>query len=152
MREKLKDDKYAKELLFKFIFVLAVAIVALLLINVMNINKDGRSQIIDEDGATEYDGTESGFTAEETRLAKVLSQISGVGAVDVMISYENNEEKNSIFSETSEESSQKVRGVIITAAGAGSPIIKNDIMHAVATLFDIPIQNVIVFEKNEEVL
>jgi hypothetical protein len=150
LKEKLKDDKYAKELLFKFIFALSVAIVALLLINVMNINKDGRSQIIDEDGATEYLETGNGPTREEARLALLLSEINGVGTVDVMISYESNEEKDSIFSETTDKGTERIRGVIITAAGAESPIIKNNLMHAVATLFDIPIQKVIVFEKNEE--
>lgn len=150
MREKLKDDKFARELLFKFIFALAITIVALLILNVMNMEKDGRRQIIDEDGATEYEETYSP-TKEEVRLTQILSQMKGVGNVDVMISYEEDEDKTTMFQEETTEN-RWVIGVIVTASGAENPVIKNDIMRAVSTLFDIPIGQVIVFEKNEEVL
>ena len=54
MKEKLKDDKFVKDLLYKFLSVLVIAIVALLLLNVLTQSKDGRTQIVDEDGGSEY--------------------------------------------------------------------------------------------------
>ena len=69
MKEKLKDDKFVKDLLYKFLSVLVIAVAALLLLNVMTQNKDGRKQIIDEDGGSEYSETASP-TNEERKLAK----------------------------------------------------------------------------------
>lgn len=149
MREKLKDDKFAKDLLYKFIFALALAIVALLLLNVLSMNKDGRSQIIDENGAEEVEQT-NGMTSEEMRLATVLSQINGVGSVQVMISYRNQKTSDTMFYSSDDADTGEIRGVIVTATGAGSSVVKHDIKSAVSTLFDIPTQKVIVFEKNEE--
>lgn len=152
MKEKLKDDKFAKDLLIKFISVLVIASIALLLLNVMTQSKDGRTQIVDEDGATEYSDSNSeiGITREESRLKEILSGIKGVGEVDVLITYEVTNAEESVFESNTDNEGGKVRGVLVTASGAGSPIIQNNIMNAVAAVFDIPIQNVMVFEKNEE--
>lgn len=149
MKEKLKNDKYAKDLLIKFISLLIIASVTLLLLNVMTQNKDGRTQIVDEDGATEYleGSSESGATREELRLAEILSGIKGVGEVDVMITYEDTEAVHSMFDNGNGSREGKVKGVIVTAAGADSSIVKNDITNAVSAVFDIPVQNVMVFEK-----
>ena len=54
MKEKLKNDKFATELLYKFLAVLMVASVALLMFNVLSEGKDGRRQIVDDNGGTEY--------------------------------------------------------------------------------------------------
>lgn len=149
MKEKLKDDKFAKDLLFKFISVLVIASAALLLLNVMTGDKDGRMQIIDENGGSEYQD-EYGETMEEARLARILSDIKGVGRVDVMITYVVPEETGSVFTDSDQTLEKKVRGVIVTARGAESPVIARDIINAVSAVYDIPAKNVIVFEKNEE--
>lgn len=149
MKEKLKNDKFAKDLLFKFITVLVIASAALLLLNVMSQNRDGRMQIIDEDGGAEY-SEENGTTREEARLAKILSDIKGVGSADVMLTYTEAEETQSVFSGSGAGQMKKVRGVIVTAEGAGNPVIKNNIINAVSAVYDIPVKNVIVFEKNGE--
>lgn len=149
MKEKLKDDKFARSLLFKFISVLVIASIAVLLLNVMTQNKDGRMQIIDEDGGSEYE--QARVTKEELRLAEILSKIKGVGQVDVMITHKDTKMSQSVFGDNEDSQEMKVSGVIITASGANNPIIKNNITNAVASVYDIPIQNVMVFEKIEEV-
>ncbi len=149
MKEKLNNDKFAKDLLFKFITVLIIASAALLLLNVLSQNKDGRMQIIDEDGGTEYSQM-TAITLEEARLAKILSDIKGVGSVGVMLSYTEPEEIQSVFSNIGEAKMKKIKGVIVTAQGAENPVIKNNIKNAVSAVYDIPLKNVIIFEKNGE--
>lgn len=151
MKEKLKDDKFVKDLLYKFLSVLVIAIVALLLLNVMTQNKDGRTQIVDEDGGSEYWETAAiESTPEERKLSKILSQIKGVGDVNVMLTYESTETTGDLFSGKEETAGGKVRGAIIAAEGGADIVVKKNILEAVTALFDIPVQNVKVYEKIEE--
>ena len=149
MKEKLKDDKFVKDLLFKFLSVLVIAIVALLLLNVMTQSKDGRTQIVDEDGGSEYwEAIES--TPEERKLSEILSKIKGVGDVQVMLTYESAETAGDLFHGKDENAGRKVKGAVIAAAGGADIIVKSNILEAVTALFDIPVQNVKVYEKIEE--
>jgi len=149
LKEKLKDDKFVKDLLYKFLSLLIIAIVALLLLNVMTQNKDGRTQIIDEDGGTEYWET-TASTLEERKLERILSSIKGVGDVSVMLTYEDTGSSNDIFSNEGAKSGGEVKGAIITAAGGADAVAKRNILEAVTALFNIPVQNVKVYEKIEE--
>ena len=149
MKEKLKDDKFVKDLLYKFLSLLIIAIVALLLLNVMTQNKDGRTQIIDEDGGTEYWET-TASTLEERKLERILSSIKGVGDVSVMLTYEDTGSSNDIFSNEGAKSGGEVKGAIITAVGGADAVAKRNILEAVTALFNIPVQNVKVYEKIEE--
>ena len=149
MKEKLKDDKFVKNLLYKFLSVLIIAIVALLLLNVMTQSKDGRTQIIDEDGGAEYWET-TASTLEEKKLEKILSSIKGVGDVSVMLTYEDAGTSKDIFSNEESSVSGEVRGAIITAEGGADAVAKRNILEAVTALFNIPVQNVKVYEKIEE--
>ena len=134
LREKLKEDSFIKELVPKMLFACLVAILGLLLLNVLSEDRDGRKQIIDEDGGSEY---ASGFfenaaedaTEEERRLSSILGSVDGVGLVHVMVG-EN--------------------GVIVAAEGASDAIVKNEIINAVSALYGIPAGNVKVFEKERE--
>ncbi|HPO03966.1 MAG TPA: hypothetical protein PLV37_00440 [Bacillota bacterium] len=148
MKEKLKDDKFVKDLLYKFLSVLVIAVAALLLLNVMTQNKDGRKQIIDEDGGSEYSETASP-TNEERKLAEILGSIKGVGDVNVMISYDRSETNVDFFQDKKAETA-KVKGAVITATGGGEAVTKHSIIDAVTALYDIPVQNVKVFEKEGE--
>lgn len=121
MWEKFKNDKNTKDLMIKLITVLIIASIALLSFDVMTQSNDGRKQIVDENGGT------------ETALCTILQDIKGVGAVDVMIQYEEGE--------------QKVMGVIVTAEGAGNAVVKNNVTNAVSAVFNIPVSNVMVYEK-----
>jgi len=149
LKEKLKDDKFVKNLLYKFLSVLIIAIVALLLLNVMTQSKDGRTQIIDEDGGAEYWET-TASTLEEKKLEKILSSIKGVGDVSVMLTYEDAGTSKDIFSNEESSVSGEVRGAIITAEGGADAVAKRNILEAVTALFNIPVQNVKVYEKIEE--
>jgi hypothetical protein len=120
MWEKYKGMLNAKEMIYKLITVMVVISLALLVFEVMTNDKDGRQQIVDEDGGT------------EASLTMILSDIKGVGEVDVMITYGDED---------------TVTGVIVTAKGAGSSIVKNNLTNAVAAVFNIPVSNVMVFEK-----
>ena len=112
-----------KETMVKIIGAIIVASVFLLTISILTDSHDSRRQISDDDGAT------------ESALCSFLSEVKGVGDVDVMIQY-------------GEES--KVSGVIVTAQGAEDPVVKTSIIKGVSTLFDIPASSVMVFEKNQE--
>lgn len=112
-----------KETMVKLIGAVIVAAVFLLTISILTDSHDSRRQISDDDGAT------------ESALCSFLSEIKGVGDVNVMIQY-------------GEES--KVSGVIVTAQGAEDPVVKTSIVKGVSTLFDIPASSVMVFEKNQE--
>lgn len=116
-------EKINKENLIRIITVLIIASIVLLAMSILTDTGDGRKQIIDKDGGT------------ETALCSILSEIKGVGQVNVMIDYTDE---------------NQVKGVIVTAEGAGSPVVKNNIINGVATVFDIPVSSVIVFEKNSE--
>ena len=107
----------------KLISVLIVAAIFFLAMSILTDNDDGRKMISDNNGAS------------ESALCSILSEIKGVGAVSVLVEY-------------GEEST--VCGVIVTAEGAGNPVVKNDIVKGVSTLYDIPTSSVMVFEKKEE--
>ena len=149
MWDKLKNDKYVKDLLVKLLTILFVAVIALLLFDVLTQSKDGRRQIVDMDGGTEYTEETAMATEEEIRLEEILSQMKGVGDTNVMITYQNVEKTDTVFSSESSNNDRKVEGVIVASEGAGDIIIKSNIINAVATVFDIPASNVVVFEKSK---
>lgn len=151
MWDKLKNDKNLKDLLVKLITVLFVAVIALLLFDVLTQSKDGRRQIVDMDGGSEYSQEEGSTLAsnEEMKLEQILSEIKGVGTTSVMITYRNSEDTSTAFNTENSKKNPIVEGVIITSEGAGDIIVKSKIIDAVATLFDIPATNVMVFEKSD---
>lgn len=121
MLEKLKTDPKAKELIIKIIAIVIILCVALLSFDVFTQNKDGRKQIIDDDGGT------------EAALCSILTDIKGVGDVDVMLQYNEKEQ---------------ISGAIVTAEGAGDPVVRNNLVNAVRAVFNIPVSSVMVFEKD----
>lgn len=116
MLEKWKNNDKA----LKIVALIIIVAVMLLSLDVFTQNRDGRRQIVDEDGGT------------ETELCTILSDIDGVGQVDVMLQYDEDE---------------KITGAIVTAEGAGNPIVKNNLINAVRAVFNIPSSSVEVFEK-----
>ena len=107
--------------LTKVVTVLLIASIGILALSVLSDTSDGRKQIIDRDGS-------------EEKLCSLLSEIKGAGTVEVMVEY-------------SEDST--VSGVIVIAEGGNNPVIANDLTNGVATLYDIPVSSVIVFEKEQ---
>lgn len=125
MFKRYFDSLNIKENGVKIIAVLIVTAVLLLSFDVFTHNKDERRQIVDEDGGV------------ESELCLILSDIDGVGEVDVMLQYDNDEQ---------------VTGAIVTAEGADDPIIKNKVISAVMALFNISATSVEVFEKNKRIM
>lgn len=150
MWEKLKNDKYVKDLLIKLVTVLFIAAMLLLLFDVVTKSRDGRRQIVDMDGGSEITQTQaSAATSEERRLEQILSEIKGVGNTRVMITYQQEETlTSSVFSNESSNRSPKVEGVIVTCEGADNIIVKTNVINAVAAVFNIPATSVMVFEKS----
>ncbi len=120
MFDKFFKEGKSKDIILKLITVAVIAAVLLVAFDVITQDRDSRRQIIDEDGGSEM------------TLSEILTDIDGVGEVDVMI--RQGEEHD-------------ISGVIITAEGAGDPVIKENITWAVAAVYNIPASNVVVFEK-----
>ncbi len=113
----------SKKALRGLVTLLLVGAILIMALSIFSQNKDGRRQIIDMDGSS------------EERLASVLSGIKGAGDVDAAIEYGQD---------------GKVVGVIVTAEGARIPAVAQNLSKGVATLYDIPVSSVTVFEKEQE--
>ena len=120
MFDKFFKEGKSKDIIIKLITIAVIAAVLLVAFDVLTQDRDSRRQIIDDSGGSEM------------TLSEILTDIDGVGEVDVMI---RQGEDNGIS------------GVIITAEGAGDPVIKENITRAVAAVYNIPASNVVVFEK-----
>lgn len=145
MEEKKKKSR--KETVHQLITAAVIAALALLLLNVLSVNRDGRRQIVDNDGTEEYLAREEEMEhEEEKRLAEILSQMKGVGQVEVMMTWQE-PETVSVFSSNQEAEKRKVKGVMIAAEGASQAVVRDKIISAVSAVFDLPPANVMVFEK-----
>lgn len=117
-----EKPKITKESMLKIITAIIVASIFLLTISILTDDNDSRKQISDSDGAS------------ENALIQILSEIEGVNDVNVLVQY--NKEND-------------IAGIIVTARGTKDPIIKNNILKGVATLYDIPVSSVMVFERKQ---
>jgi hypothetical protein len=117
------DRLVKKDGLMRAAVIILIGSILFLTLNVLTTDKDGRRQIIDNDGGT------------EERLCSVLSGIRGAGQVEVMVDYSDD---------------LQVSGVIVTAEGGGDPVVASSLTRAVTTLYGIPVSRVIVFEKEQE--
>ena len=120
MQEKFKISPELKNMLMRALVCAVVIAVGFLAVDAFTQGRDGRRQIVDDDGAS------------ETALIEILSDIKGAGDVDVMVKYDDG---------------GGVTGVIVTASGAGSVVVRNNLTNAVSAVFNIPVSNVMVFEK-----
>ena len=116
-------EKIGKENFTRLVKALLIAAIAILALNLLLSDTDGRKQVLDGNGGT------------EEKLCSVLSSIEGAGNVEVMVEY---------------DSRDQVKGVIVLADGAGSPVVEKKLTDGVATLYDIPVSSVIVFEKKSD--
>lgn len=113
---------------------------------------------------------------EEKRLSEILSQIDGAGSVSVMITYYSSSEKNIAYETKQNTASRedkseksvdkkavmtdgepmvvkevypKVKGVIVTAQGAGDASVRKAISEAVAASLDVPVHRICIYKKEE---
>ena len=120
MQEKFKISPELKDMLMRALVCAVVIAVGFLAVDAFTQGRDGRRQIVDDDGAS------------ETALIEILSDVKGAGDVDEMVKYDDG---------------GGVTGVIVTASGAGSVVVRNNLTNAVSAVFNIPVSNVMVFEK-----
>ena len=118
MFEKLK---ISKETLSKLIIVIFVAAIFMLTMSILTDEQDTRRRVSDSNGAT------------ESALCSFLSNIEGVGAVNALIECDND---------------NNVIGVVVTADGADDPVVRNNIVKGVSTLYDVPASSIMVFKKD----
>ena len=79
----------------------------------------------------------------ELRVRSILSGVEGVGEVDVMVALKP-AEQNSMFQE---EDTQEVLGIIISADGGGSVVVKAEISEAMEALFGLPTHKIKVLKR-----
>lgn len=77
--------------------------------------------------------TSSNRSVTEEKLVRILSEISGVGQAEVMIT----------------EIDGNIEGVIIVCEGAKDIMVKNDVINAVRTAFKVEKNNIAVYAMNK---
>ena len=82
----------------------------------------------------------------ELRVQNILQGVEGVGEVEVMVALKG-EETVSMFEE---EPSQEVLGIIISADGGGSSVVKAEISEAMEALFGLPSHKIKVLKRVKE--
>ena len=89
----------------------------------------------------------------EQKLKKILSEVEGVGDVDVFINYKKNiTNKNSLFLKddiSAAESCSLVEGVIIVAQGGDNGETVSVVRNSISEIFCIPLHKVIVLKMRE---
>lgn len=89
---------------------------------------------------------ESYEEALELRVQNILQGVEGVGEVEVMVSL-SSDKAVSVFDE---EPSQEVLGIIISADGGGSSVVKAEISEAMEALFGLPSHKIKVLKRVKE--
>ena len=79
----------------------------------------------------------------ESQLKRVLSAMEGVGEVEVMITFET--EENSLFGTTTGKG--KVCGVVVVAEGAGNAVVETRISNAIKALFSIEAHKISIVKR-----
>ena len=82
---------------------------------------------------------------KEARIAQVLSQIQGAGAVEVALYYEN----QSASSLWEEAEAPALQGAVIVAQGGGDIEVKMKLIRATATLLGLENKEICVFPMGE---
>lgn len=82
----------------------------------------------------------------EARLAHVLSEMEGVGKVEVMITTEG--VQDSVFG--TKTAGEKVCGVVVVAEGAGSATVNARISDAVKALFSIDVHKISIVKMRSQ--
>jgi len=91
-------------------------------------------------------------SAQEMRLAQVLSKIEGAGEVDVVIWYEGWTQESSAWLWNAEENAEggMPRGAVVVAQGADDLMVRLKLAQAVETLLGLDAQAVEVFAMKQE--
>lgn len=93
--------------------------------------------------------------ALETRICEILTGVEGVGQVEVMVvlkSLSAERDFDHAFSSSAAEKEQypELSGIIISADGGGSTLVKTEISEAMEALFDLPAHKIKVLKRVEK--
>ncbi|MCT4565277.1 MAG: stage III sporulation protein AG [Maledivibacter sp.] len=196
--KKLKDmleSGNTKKIISNLLVVVIICVVILISLSIfypkreaedMNTSTDSEVSEVSKDTNI----PESAYSdSMESRLETILSQIDGIGEVQVMITYETSTEvvpaSNTTKSEQTTQENDKqggtrtikqentsenivtvsekdyrnspivikeikpiIRGVIVVAEGADNPEVKNNLIEAVTTIFQIKSHKVKIYNRN----
>lgn len=143
--EKLFEKFNNKKMIENLVIFLILAVIVIIVINGMYDNNDSRSETVVSAISENTNSRNTSNTQLEDRLAHILSQISGAGSVEVMISYKNEiervpmtdqkttttvtNEKDSNGGERKTEQTSLEQSVIYNENGSNkTPVIKQSIM------------------------
>lgn len=110
-------------------------------------NGDGADEAVTAGGSN---GVAAGISYEadlELRVREILTNVEDVGEVEVMVVLKSSEEK-SIHTEFSEKSVYpELSGIVISADGGGSAVVKAEISEAMEALFGLPSHKIKVLKR-----
>lgn len=159
--EKIKEFINSKKSLPVLIGTLCIGLLIVLFSNNSLTSRTDANEEASTKNAPSFSSNHA-LTIDESRLEVILSQISGVGDADVLITYKSTAEDVALKDEDSEgnettvmhnESSSakpyiskklypQIEGVIIVAEGGDNAEMRSIIADAVSAVFEIPIHKV----------
>lgn len=110
-------------------------------------NGEERESIIRE-ASSQVSGIAESYEGDlEMRITEILRDVDGVGEVEVMVVLKASEEAK-VYSGFSEKSVYpELSGVVISADGGGSAVVKSEISEAMEALFGLPPHKIKVLKR-----
>lgn len=119
----------------------------LLFVLALPAEKDAESASVDTRMVNKTEETEESYEEVlEQRVCHILQGVEGVGEVDVMVSLSSDK----VVSMFEEEPDQEVLGIIISADGGDSSVVKTEISEAMEALFGLPSHKIKVLKRVKE--
>ncbi len=162
--EKLKNDK-------KTMLIIVIGILGMLMISISEFSGD---EVIETDIGNE--NVDYNISNQKEELEKIIGEISGVGRVKVMVTYECSNEKIFAYdkAEQNEDKNQKISseyiivdggneenglllkeifpkvlGVAVVCEGGDNPTVQNEITMLIKAVYDISSNNISISEMRK---
>lgn len=173
--KNISKDKQKEKLIYVLILCVVLFIAtSYIFTDNKKTEESSKENTINSNSTSSETNINSSKDAMEEKLAKILSEISGIGNVSVMITYSSDVKINPVYNTKqeekagektvdrsvvyNEENSNKtvviestnmpiVEGVIIVAIGADNVEIRSKIAQAVSAITNVAIYKIQVFEK-----
>ncbi|MDF2865515.1 MAG: hypothetical protein K0R72_324 [Clostridia bacterium] len=173
--KNISKDKNKEKLIYVLILCVVLFIATSYIFSDNKKNEEKSSENAANSNSTSIDNNiNSSKDFVEEKLAKILSEISGISNVSVMITYSSDTKINPVYNTKEEEKegqktidrsvvyneensskkvviesteTPKVEGVIVVAAGASNVEIRSKIAQAVSAVTNVAIYKIQVFEK-----
>ena len=111
------------------------------------VNGNGSNEAVASGGSGGVTGGLSYEADLELRVREILTDVEGVGDVEVMVVLKSSEEK-SVHTEFAEKSVYpELSGIVISADGGGSAVVKAEISEAMEALFGLPSHKIKVLKR-----